>query len=334
MARAKKPVTLKDLASECGVSIATVSRALAGNGKGVSGEKYRSIIDAAVSRGYNMRSAVNAEPSRLIIACVDSNDAEYFTGITKGIAAVAASYRYPVMVWQHSDQLDYSQNDILDIYSGLRPFGIILAMPTIQAQIEQVSRLYPVIQCAERSSDAVPSVIVDEYRAAETAVRYLLSTGHKRIAFIQNSSGPKTDRRMLHGVWDTLSAAGSPILPGHLISVEPGSSYGLLVSAFAQVFRSNERPDAIFAASDFLATAAVKFITSRGMRVPEDVSVVGFGNTSLCTLHTPSLTSLTYPLEQLGRMSCELLFDQVLYGKKSTVPVVVDSELIVRESSL
>lgn len=334
MSRAKKEVTIADLAALCGVSTATVSRALSGNGAGVSAKTYNSILSAAASSGYSFRTPLPAAPSNIIIACVDPSEPDYYNLISKGISAVAASYHYSLLFWQFFNDREFSAEELLKIYSEIRPAGIILAIPTIPALLARISKHYPVVQCGEYSIESIPHVVVDEYQAVVSAIRYLLSSGHRKIAYIQKARNLRSSKVRLNALWDTLADNGVTFDPRYLVSLNSDSSNDLVVSSIEQLFRSDDHPDAVFAASDYLAAAAIRVITDLGLRVPEDVSVISYGNTSLCKLVSPSISSLTYPLELMGQLACELLFDQILYKRMPPSPRILNSELIVRSSSL
>ena len=270
MSRAKKEVTIADLAALCGVSTATVSRALSGNGTGVSAKTYNNILSAAVSSGYSFRSPVTAAPSNIIIACVDPSEPEYYTLISKGISAVAASYHYTLLFWQFYNDREFSPEDLLKIYSVIRPAGIILAIPTIPSLLARVSEQYPVVQCGEYSIESIPRVVVDEYQAVVSAVRYLISSGHHKIAYIHKAKNLLSNKTRLTAFWDTLSANGIPFDPRNLISLNFDSTNDIVISSIEQLFQSDDHPDAVFAASDYLAATAIRVILDHGLRVPVD----------------------------------------------------------------
>ena len=177
-------------------------------------------------------------------------------------------------------------------------------------------------------------MVVDEYQAVVSAVRYLISSGHHKIAYIHKAKNLLSNKTRLTAFWDTLSANGIPVDPRNLISLTFDSTNDIVISSIEQLFQSDDHPDAVFAASDYLAATAIRVILDLGLRVPEDVSVIGFGDTALCKLVSPSITSLTYPLERMGQLACELLFDQILYKKTLPSSRTLSSELIVRSSSL
>ncbi len=333
MPRTKKAVTIADIAEKCGVSTASVSRVLSGKGSFVSDELYNRILVEAKISGYPVRTLPEKEAQRVIIACIDSADPEFYSRITEGIAAVTTSYHYSLLVWRYTELMQYSPKEIVDIYSNIRPAGIILAIPTISSKVTEMAKLYPLVQCVEYSSEKLPRVTLDEYQAAQTAIKYLLSIGRKRIAFIQKLPDLHSSLERLRGVGDALSEAGHPLDPKYLISFKQGWSYDLFYSSVEMMFRGRPRPDAVFAADDFCAAAAIRAATECGLKVPGDVSVIGMGNTSLCTLFNPSITSLTYPLEQIAQMACEILFDRINHDIRSTAPVVFNSELIIRAST-
>lgn len=332
MPRTKKAVTITDIAEKCGVSTASVSRVLSGKVSSVSDSLYNKIILEAHNSGYPLRTLPGQDPQKIIIACIESNDPEVYSRVTEGIAAIASSYHYSLLLWQFSE-LQLSQKEISEFYSALNPAGIILAVPTLASKLEEIARKYPLVQCMEYSSEKIPRVYLDEYQAAQTAIQYLISAGRKRIAVIQKSPELRISQTRIRGISDAMSEAGYPLDPNYLVTFKQGWSFDLFTNSIESLFLGRKRPDAVFASDDLCAATAIKAITGCGLKVPGDVSVIGMGNSALCDVFNPSITSLTYPLEQMGQMACELLFDRINHNIRSSVPVVFKSELILRSSA-
>ena len=178
----------------------------------------------------------------------------------------------------------------------------------------------------------MPYVSIDDLSAGRSVVEYLLSLGRRRIAFISGPIRYKYARQRLEGYHDALQAAGFEVDP-HLIVQLPEVSYDLAISGAMQLLNTAEPPDAFYTTSDVYATAAIRAAYLAGARVPQDVMVTGFDNIEFSSMAIPSITTVNQPKMQLGFMACELLLEKISYPATPNKKVMLDTELIIREST-
>jgi DNA-binding LacI/PurR family transcriptional regulator len=174
----------------------------------------------------------------------------------------------------------------------------------------------------------VASVDVDNVAGARTAVDYLLSLGRRRIGTVAGPLDMTAGLDRLTGYKEVLAEAG---LPADAIAYGDFTADGGEAAAL-QLFDDHPELDGLFVASDLMATAALRVLSQRGRRVPEDVAVVGFDDSVLATTTTPKLTTIRQPVEQLGARMAELVLAKI-GGADLTSPEIFNTELIIRGSA-
>ncbi len=162
-------------------------------------------------------------------------------------------------------------------------------------------------------------------------VAYMASKGRTRIAFIDGPRRFKYSRYRLEGFLKGLADAGLEANPNFIAQL-PELSYDAALSVATQMLNLPERPDAVFAASDVFASAMVKVARRRGLRIPDDIGIIGFDNTNVSIMCEPSLTTVNQPQYQMGFIACEMLIEQIKNPKTLPRQIMLDVELIIRES--
>ena len=198
---------------------------------------------------------------------------------------------------------------------------------------------FPVIMIGHRLADTgVSYVAADDRGAAVSVVNYLISLGHERIVHIHFAGGHPTHQRRL-GFIEAMASAGL-LRDDSIIEDTIGDSPNLLDhSPLVQTLLDRpERPTAIFAWNDTVAASIVQCVSARGVRVPEDLSIVGYNDFVHAQLTTPPLTTVRQPLFEMGRDAADLLIDRIeatRAGTESNVPIqhVLPAELVVRQST-
>lgn len=323
--------TVKEIAAAANVSVATVSRAL--QRPEIVSETTRQHIHEVVKRlGYtpnaqarNLRTA----RTRLIVALLPDIANPFFSEVIRGIEQVAHESGYSVLLGETQSSLVREQA-YADMVAARQADGIITMSPRVPA-IPIQGRL-PVVNACEYVKDSqICSVYVDNVAAAAAAVDYLAMLGHRDVAFIAGppSSPICVDREL--GYQLALQRAGIALNPALAavgdFSIEAGErAIDLLLS--------REQPfSAVFCSNDEMAIGAMRALSARGLRVPEDVSVVGFDDIRFARYTTPALTTIAQPKNALGReattMLIELLNDPTVPPRKR----VLSADLVVRGSS-
>jgi LacI family transcriptional regulator, repressor for deo operon, udp, cdd, tsx, nupC, and nupG len=317
-------VTIRHVADRAGVSIGTVSRALK-NQPGLTEDTRQQVLRAALELGYDTSNLRAAKLKRISF-------------LTSRLPDLAVNPFYsPVL---HGVEDACRDEEIVLSYTSLRPGdraaeivrrheadGLICAGYFESKLLERIAGLgLPVVLIDHHAGD-FPAVNMDNFNGAYRAVRHLIEIGRSRIAFIGGPSHHSIQQRQ-RGFRQALFDAGIPADP----ALEVASDIWTVDSVqriTAQWLELPVPPDAIFAFNDVSALRAMKFCLEHGLRVPEDISIMGFDDIESASHSRPALSTVRVDKELLGRKGVELL------GRRSAdEQVTVDVELIVRESSM
>lgn len=323
--------TVKEIAAAAGVSVATVSRAL--QRPEVVSESTRQRIHEVVKRlGYTPNALarnLRTSRTRLIVALVPDIANPFFSEVIRGIEQVAHENGYSVLLGETQGSLVREQA-YADMVAARQADGIITMSPRVPA-IPIDGRL-PVVNACEYVKDKdISSVYIDNVAAAVAAMDYLVALGHREIAFFAGpaSSPICVDREQ--GYRLALQKAGIEPDPSLTVvgdfSIEAGERA-------VDLLLSQSRPfSAVFCSNDEMAIGALRALSAKGARVPEDVSVVGFDDIRFARYTSPSLTTIAQPKNALGReamsMMIELLNDPSVPSRKR----VLSADLVVRGST-
>jgi len=305
LARAQRPsrVTIREVAELAGVSIATVSRVL--NGRGDVSDETRDLVTRVVrENGYTAnRNARGLSVGRtgLVGVLVPLVYPAYFSAIVAGAAEALSELDLQIVLSPTGHEHD-REVSVLDRLHGVTD-GALIILP--EESSEELERLldggyrFVVLDPLMPLDERIPSVSAAHTSGADQAMRHLLELGHRRIAQITGPRGwlATEDRRRGYGA--ALAAAGILADPELEVEAEPEIDSGR--TAAAHLLDLPEPPTAIFAFNDNIAIGTLQAARARGLRVPEDVSVVGFDDVEHATIVTPPLTTVRQPLAEMGR---------------------------------
>jgi LacI family transcriptional regulator len=328
-------MTIRQIADLAGVSIATVSRVLNGRGD-VSDETRDAVTRIIRENGYTAnRSArgLSAGRTGLVGVLVPLVYPAYFSGILAG-AAEALSERDLQIVLSPTGGEHDREVSVVDRLHGVSD-GALMILP--EESSEELQKLldggyrFVVIDPLMPLAEGIPSVSAAHTSGAAQAMRHLLDLGHRRIAQITGPRGWLATEDRRRGYLSALAAAG--ILPDPALEVEAIPEIPPGREAAAQLLDLPERPTAIFAFNDNIAIGAIQAARARGLRVPEDLSVVGFDDVEGATIVTPALTTVRQPLAEMGRTAVSLLTRLLEGNRVETLHVELATRLIVRDST-
>ena len=328
-----KTITIHDIAREAGVSSSTVSRVLSGTVP-VAPNKREAVL--AIVNKLQYRPNVIAQGlargrTAAIGVMTQSIASPYYGGILRGIEqGLAGSDYHPVFAsgnWHTEEELA-----ALDLLSGRRVDGLIVLPGVIpDDHLLRVAAELPLVVIGRSIAGIEQQCLcVDDLLAAHQATSYLLDLGHRRIAHI---AGPATHQDALNrraGYARALELAGLPIDQQLIVTGDYTEQSGLL--ALQALFSRGVMFTAIFVANDQMAYGARLGLYRRGIRVPEDVSLVGFDDLLASAYTTPPLTTVRQPIFDIGRAAAQAILD-LLEQRPVDLPHFA-TELVIRESAI
>ncbi len=337
-ARANGPsrVTIREIADLAGVSIATVSRVL--NGRADVSDETRAAVSRVIQEhGYSAnRSArgLSAGRTGLVGVLIPLVFPVYFSAILSGAAEALydEDMRVVLSPTAHEHEREVS---LLDRLMHGMTDGALIVLP--EESSEELERAqadgynFVVVDPRMPLDDGIPSVSAAHASGADQAMRHLLSLGHRRIGAITGPPGWVATEDRRRGYHAALAAAG--ILPDPALVVEANFEIEPGEKAAGILLDLPEPPTAIFAFNDNLAIGTLRAARERGLRVPEDLSIVGFDDVEHATIVTPTLTTVRQPLAEMGRTAVSLLVRLLERQRFETLHVELATRLVVREST-
>ncbi len=330
---------IKDIAQLAGVSVATVSRALAKPEvvRPATVRKVQRAIEKLEYRPNAVASSLRRQRSETIIVVVPEFNAPFFSGVVHGIENVAHNNNYRILIGEtrgNQERLDrYTSMVTSKSADGLILLGALL--PTIVQECLAQGKPTPiplVLACERFDGLGGPSVQIDNIAASWTATAHLIEAGHRIIATI---TGPQTNtlgRDRLEGFRAAMEAAGLSLDDEQ--EVEGGFTVESGFLGMKRLLNSAPRATAVFCASDEMAMGALKAIHDAGLSVPEDIALVGFDDIHFAEFCCPPLTTIAQPAGEIGNVAMELMIE--LLGKIPNLPkqVILPYRLVERASSL
>ncbi len=331
-------VTIKDVAQLSGVSIATVSRALASPEK-VS-EKARAKVFRAVSAsGYvtnTLARNFRRRRSNMVVVLVPDITNPFFANIIQGIEQVASKHQYRILLGDTRGD-ENIERDYAGLVSQKQADGVICLGRNIPFSYKKgrksVDPSWPpfVMACEYHGDISVPTVCTDNILAARDAVNHLLELGHRDIGVINGPVDSPLSLDRLEGCKQALTEAG--IQPRKLWVRSGDFTLGSGYSQMESLLNKPKRPTAVFCANDEMAIGAMQACRDNGMILPEDMSIVGFDDIGIAQFIHPRLTTIHQPRNAIGERVMSLMLG-ILSGKElKPGRVVMPHRLVVRQST-
>ncbi|NLZ68986.1 MAG: substrate-binding domain-containing protein [Spirochaetales bacterium] len=330
-----KKITYNKIVELTGISASTISRTIK-NPKIVKAETRDLIFKAMEELGMETqeyKSQLEKGNESLIIFFVPSLDNPFYSQVIKGAKASAERNHYDLMV-NEGHINERTVEDVILLAKRTKAAGIITTNNIAPSIAKKLNQEIPFIQCCECNPGlGIPFVTIDDVSAARKAIEYLIKIGKKKIAFINGPIRYKYAQDRKKGYMQALQDAKISIDQRYILQLD-SVNYEMAVAAASQLFYSNNPPDAFFTISDVYAAAAIKAALRAGLRVPQDVSVIGFDNVEISTMYSPAITTISQPQYQLGYLASEML-SKVIRGEEIVKQeLFLETELIVRESTV
>jgi LacI family transcriptional regulator len=327
-------VTLEEIAKATGFSVPTVSRALTNNDYPVSPATRRRILEVAEALGYkpnlSARSLRTARTNTIGII-VDDLLSPFVPPIVRGIQDHLKAFDYLGLIVNTDFDPTLEKEAISTLVN--RPVDGIIFVESLHAAtsdtLKQINKPYVFVHRLFGSS-VKNSVVPDDRYGSKLAVNHLAGLGHCRIAYINGPERWHSAKRRLAGYKEALEALGISV---DAALIQPGD-WEIVggYKATQKLLKSETRPTAIFAANDLMALGAIYAIQDAGLRVPDDIAVVGYDDRDFARIFRPKITTVSLPVYEMGTAAVELILKQLTQGQQDEEEKKVKGQLFIRES--
>ena len=339
-----KTVTLKDIAEQLNISVTTVSKALK-DYPDVSKKTKMQVKELAKTLNYKPNTfAVNlrTKESKTIGLIIPVIVHHFFSNVIKGIISQAEKKGYLVIILQSDESYELEKKQvelllsqrvdgiIISLANGTADFGHLNEVLSQEKPLVMFDKIAKIVKCSK--------VIIDDRKAAYTATQHLIDTGCKRIAHFRGALLPQNSIDRFLGYKKALLDNNLPYDPSLVYICECGDmSFEEGKKNAKQLLEDHDDVDGIFINTDLVAIGAMTEFQQMGVKIPEDISIVGFSNWFMSSVISPSLTTINQPGIEMGKAAFKLLFKEIR-KKKENRPIVykeitLETGLVKREST-
>jgi len=327
--------TIKDVAEQARVSIATVSKVLNDPDYGSAQTRTR-VMSAVKKLGYRpnnvARSMVKGKTNVIALVIPDVRN-QFFTSVARGVEDVASKYDYGVMLC-NTDEDPAKQQKYIDVFRSRIVDGFIIAVASERDRhLRKIDRQVLPFVFIDRVCEGVPgdAIVVDNRDGAHKAVTHLLQLGHRRIGLITGKRDTLTGRERLRGYLEAFKDYG--LEPDEELIKDGGFTIEGGYEAAKALLSVKSRPTAVFISNNAMTIGCLKALAEARIRIPNQMAVVGFDDSEWAEFFTPPLTVVRQPTYTMGTLAGEILFQRIL----GTAPperkeIVLKPELVIRES--
>jgi LacI family transcriptional regulator len=342
---AREAVTIKDVARKAGVAISTVSSVINGHHQHVGPVTREKVLIAVKELGYRPNAIARSMVKRttgtigLVITDVLS---PLFNEVTVGVAEIMAAEGFQILIANEIDAA--SEDTAIETFRSKQVDGFIFMsrshfyMPDSLVRLKKDNIPFVVIN-RDLQDREINQVLLDDFGNGWTSTRHLISLGHTRIATLcgpLHDSLPWRSAMERHRGWqEALQAHGLPVRPEWIIESAYSFEGGYQsTKRLLEIIKDNpDRPTALFVANDSMSVGALKALLDAGLRLPQEMAVVGVGDPPHLAYTYPAMTTVSMPIVEAGRVAARILVNWIKNGKPEYAQsVTLNSNLIVRES--
>jgi len=328
--------TIKDVAREVGVSINTVSRAL--NGKpDVSSETRRLVLKTAQRLNYmpnKLARGLRSNKTGIIGVIVADIANPFFSAVVKGMGKAAKELGYSIILQDTSENYK-NEEEAIQIMISEQVDGLLIT--PVQTEKRSIHMLQesgiPFVLVARYFDDAdTDYVVADDVQGGYLATAHLIEKGHEKIAFINGPAYNSSAIERFQGYKKALEehdiGLNESLIRNGALTMEDGYTYGK-----ALLMDHDPQPTALFTFSDFVALGAMKAVREAGLRIPEDIAIVGYDDIDFAFCLESPLTTIRFPKREIGEEAISVL-EKKIDGQKCHSNLKIPVELVIRQSSL
>jgi len=335
----KAEVTIHDIAKKLNIAASTVSRALKDNPL-ISEATREKIKKAADEMGYRpnvMAANFRTKRTNTIGVIVPLINRHFFSAVISGIEDVAYQQGFAVTISQSNDNYE-KEDKIAHTLFANRVDGLILSIGMETKNTDHLrlfaDRKIPLV-FFDRVVDDIEAhkIIVDDFGAAYKATHHLIDQGRKQIAHIGGPLNLKIYKNREDGYFKALADNGLSVNENFIVNNSLTRADG--VNAIKKLLQNETKPDAVFCANDTTALSVIMYLKEQGIKVPEDIAIVGYSNEPFSEVVSPSISTIKQPGFEIGQKAAELIIGQIVSKAKNTIfeTITMPTQLIVRESS-
>ncbi|UGU14518.1 LacI family transcriptional regulator [Sinomicrobium kalidii] len=338
--KAKKEITIYDIAKKLKYSPSTISRAL-NDHESISKKTIGAIKKAAKEMGYHPNSlaaSLRNNRSKTIGIMISRINRPFISSLISGIEEYARKSGYNVIISQSNDKYENEVVNAQTQYNS-RISGLIVSLSMETRKLDHLQQFMdqgiPIV-FVDRVPDEldVHKVIIDNYAAGYKATQHLIEQGCKRIAHFAGAQHRNVYRERKKGYMDAMKDHNIPlddklIIGFKTLSFEEGEK------VTRKLLDLPEPPDGIFSANDTAAVSAILHAKKRGVKIPEELAIIGFNNDPIASIVEPGLSTITHPAIKMGELSAQRILQHAKEDYDSTITeiTVLPTELLIRDSS-
>lgn len=331
--------SISDVAREAGVATSTVSRALTKPGRIAEPTRLK-VVEAARKLGYTANQAARSlrvGHSRTIMIVLPEalyvGASQTVIEVLREVGHTLTERGFTLVIANISREAETDEH-ILELAFGGSVSGVLLMASPVPSSGGRslVDANLPVVSLHfDMSGDRIQSVVSNDRQAVEEAVEALIGMGHRSFLYVRGRAGNYHEIERHRGVRGAIARAG--LDPGALITFQGDFNFSGGTGAGAHYLELDKRPSAVICANDDMAIGFIKTVSDAGLKVPDDVSVIGFDGAAVGDYLLPSLATVQQATTELGRRAANLIVDKVLgLATEPASPVIVPCTLLLRQS--
>ncbi|MEO6547322.1 MAG: LacI family DNA-binding transcriptional regulator [Ferruginibacter sp.] len=335
-----KEATIYDIAEKLQLSSSIISRALR-NHPGVKSETRRKIVETAQSLGYrhnSFASLINSDKTKTIGIIVPKLNSSFIVSVIGGIEKIMAEAGYATIITHSNESYNKEVANTENLFHR-RVDGLIVSLSNTDSGLAHFepfeNRNIPIVFFDKVPKEkACTNVIIDNYQCGYDATRHLIEQGCKKIVLVTGNLDVSVNHLRHKGYKDALNSFHLPYQKKRVIINSLNEESG--EQAALEILKMRPLPDGIFITNDFAAAICLQALKQNGIKIPQDMAIVGFNNDPVCQIVEPQLSTINYPGANLGEDAAKLLLNNLnaLPGQSSPGTVVMEAGLVIRNSSL
>lgn len=327
-------LTIRDIATKCGVSVATVSRVMNGSSL-VKPETKKKVLKIIKDNNYQPNllarafSKSKSDTIGIIVSPETNIFIDYYAEMLRGVESACRVYNYDLLLRMSAPS---SRDAYHQYYEMKKCDGLIVIAPTLNDPgIKNLEKKDIPMVLINAVSPSISYVDVDNVNGAFKGVEHLIKLGHRRIGIINGVMEGINSQDRFKGYQLALTKHNIPVEEKYITYGDYRQESG--IACMKQLLSAGPRPTAVFSSNDLMAIGALKAAKEAGLDVPKDISVVGFDDLVLAAISDPPLTSVHQPIFDIGKEAVRILVNQMEHNRKIVQNVVLDTELVVRDST-